>query len=127
MDRTIDPHEAVDFIFKNASSYAKAKAERVYLEEFRKTKKAILMKSCGESAVNALPDVAALLAERDTLARQLAEAQADARRYQYLRDQMWSQALTKVYALPILWCIDYRGEEGKSMDAAIDAATGTGG
>lgn len=37
-------HEAIDFIFQNAPEYAKAKAERVYLEEFRKTKKALLMK-----------------------------------------------------------------------------------
>ena len=38
-------HEAIDFIFQNAPEYANAKAERVYLEEFRKTKKALLMKS----------------------------------------------------------------------------------
>jgi hypothetical protein len=38
-------HEAIDFIFQNAPEYAKAKAERVYLEEFRKTKKALLMKA----------------------------------------------------------------------------------
>jgi hypothetical protein len=51
--RTIDPHDAVDFIYRQAPLYAKAKAERVYLEEFRKTKKALLMKSSGESAVAA--------------------------------------------------------------------------
>ena len=38
-------HEAIDFIFQKAPEYAKAKAERVYLEEFRKTKKALLMKA----------------------------------------------------------------------------------
>lgn len=37
-------HEAIDFIFHNAPEYAKAKAQRVYLEEFRKSKKALLMK-----------------------------------------------------------------------------------
>lgn len=40
----IDPQIAVDFILKNAPVYAKAKAERVYLEHFRKSKKALLMK-----------------------------------------------------------------------------------
>jgi hypothetical protein len=40
----IDPQAAVDFILKAAPVYAKAKAERVYLEHFRKSKKALLMK-----------------------------------------------------------------------------------
>lgn len=35
---------ALDFIRDNAPFYAKAKAERIYLEEFRKTKKALLMR-----------------------------------------------------------------------------------
>lgn len=49
-DRRFDPHAAVDFIITNAPKYAKAKAERVYLEEFRKTKKSLLMKQhVGES------------------------------------------------------------------------------
>ena len=38
------PYKAIDYIVANAPKYAKAKAERIYLEEFRKTKKAILMK-----------------------------------------------------------------------------------
>ena len=50
------PHQAVDFIIKKAPEYAKAKAKRVYLEEFRKSKKALLMKDAlqkGIEAVNA--------------------------------------------------------------------------
>lgn len=35
--------KALDFIRDQAPAYAKAKADRVYLEEYRKTKKAILM------------------------------------------------------------------------------------
>lgn len=35
---------ALDFLRDQAPAYAKAKAERVYLEEFRKSKKAMLMK-----------------------------------------------------------------------------------
>lgn len=38
-----DPHDAVDFIIANASKFADAKAQRVYLQEFRKSKKALLM------------------------------------------------------------------------------------
>jgi len=35
--------QALHFLRKNAEKYAKAKATRVYLQEFRKSKKAILM------------------------------------------------------------------------------------
>ena len=51
--REIDPHAAIDFILRSAPAFAQAKANRVYLEEFRKTKKALLMGLCLESAVNA--------------------------------------------------------------------------
>ena len=40
----MNANAAVDFIIRNAGDYSKAKAQRVYLEEFRKTKKALLMK-----------------------------------------------------------------------------------
>ena len=35
-------HKAIDFILTNASKFAQAKATRVQLEEYRKSKKAIL-------------------------------------------------------------------------------------
>ena len=38
------PYKAIEFILDNAPRYAQAKAQRIYLEEFRKTKKALLMK-----------------------------------------------------------------------------------
>lgn len=38
-----NPDRAVDFIIANAGKFAAAKAQRVYLEEFRKSKKALLM------------------------------------------------------------------------------------
>ena len=50
------PHQAVDFIIKKAPEFAKAKSKRVYLEEFRKSKKALLMKDAllkGIEAANA--------------------------------------------------------------------------
>ena len=39
---SIDPHEAINYMIKNAKAYAQAKAEVTYLEEFRKSKKAML-------------------------------------------------------------------------------------
>jgi hypothetical protein len=38
-----DPNKAVDFIVANAGKFAAAKAKRIYLSEFRKSKKALLM------------------------------------------------------------------------------------
>lgn len=38
-----NPNKVVEFLLKNAGKYAKAKAERIYIEEFRKSKKALLM------------------------------------------------------------------------------------
>lgn len=43
-DTEINIFRSLDFIRDNAATYAKAKSERVYLEEFRKTKKALLMR-----------------------------------------------------------------------------------
>lgn len=48
-----DPHKAVDYIIVNAKKFAKAKAERCYLEEYRKSLKAILMKRSMENAIGA--------------------------------------------------------------------------
>ena len=39
-----DPQAAVEYMLKTAPRFAKAKAQRLYLEEFRKTKKALLMR-----------------------------------------------------------------------------------
>lgn len=41
----INIFKALDFIRDQAPAYAKAKAERIFLEEFRKSKKALCMKS----------------------------------------------------------------------------------
>lgn len=50
---SLDPNKAVDYIIANAGKYAQAKAQRVYLEHFRSSKKALLMSQCVEKAVNA--------------------------------------------------------------------------
>jgi hypothetical protein len=45
MTKQIDPHEAINFMIKNAEAYAKAKANVTYLENFRKSKKAIIFQN----------------------------------------------------------------------------------
>lgn len=52
-ERVTDPNIAVDFIIKKAGEFAKAKAQRVFLEEYRKSKKALLMAACDAPAANA--------------------------------------------------------------------------
>jgi hypothetical protein len=42
---SIDPHEAINYMIKNAKAYAEAKANVTYLEQYRKSKKAILFAS----------------------------------------------------------------------------------
>jgi hypothetical protein len=53
MEREIDPHKAVDFLIANGKKAGQAKANRWYMEEYRKSLKAILMKKSMETSVNA--------------------------------------------------------------------------
>jgi hypothetical protein len=53
MERDIDPHKAVDFLIANGKKAGQAKANRWYMEEYRKSLKAILMKKSMETSVNA--------------------------------------------------------------------------
>lgn len=39
---TIDPHEAINYMIRHSAEYAQAKSQVTYLEEFRKSKKAML-------------------------------------------------------------------------------------
>lgn len=72
-----DPNRAIDFILANSGKYAKAKSQRVFLEEWRKTKKALLMKdalSKGIEAANAQEREAYAHPEYQELLKGLAEA-----------------------------------------------------
>jgi|TARA_R110000868_G_scaffold20734_6_gene87263 hypothetical protein len=53
MSEDRNPHDAVDYILLNGKKFAKAKAERRYIEEYRKSLKAILMKRSMENAIGA--------------------------------------------------------------------------
>ena len=48
-DAEIDIFRSLDFIRDNAPAFAKAKAARIYLEEFRKSKKALCMRTAEEA------------------------------------------------------------------------------
>jgi hypothetical protein len=53
MSEDRDPHKAVNYILKYAALFAKAKAERTYIEQYRKSLKGILMKRSMETAIGA--------------------------------------------------------------------------
>ena len=53
MARPIDPNVAVDYLIKESPQFAQAKAERMYLEEFRKSKKALLMQAHNDKPIGA--------------------------------------------------------------------------
>lgn len=52
-ERRIDPQRAVDYMLENSLRYAQAKANRVHIEQFRKSKKALLMSECTEKSIAA--------------------------------------------------------------------------
>ena len=62
-DYEINIFKTLDFIRDHATAYAKAKSERIYLEEYRKTKKALCMK---DAEVNKVTVISAQ--ERDAYA-----------------------------------------------------------
>ena len=53
MSERLDPQKHLRRMWENAPLLAQAKANRVYMEEYRKTLKATLMKSCGLDAIGA--------------------------------------------------------------------------
>lgn len=53
MQEEISPFKALDFIRDNAAPYAQAKANVVYMTEYRKSIKATLMASCSEKTESA--------------------------------------------------------------------------
>jgi hypothetical protein len=73
----INPEECTQLIREKAAAFGEAKAQRVYLEEFRRSKKALLMKECyamGVEAANAQEREALSDPEYHQLLRGLAAA-----------------------------------------------------
>ena len=54
MEKVIDPNEAIDFMIANAKKYAQAKANRIFVEEYRKTMKAELCKEALAAKIEAV-------------------------------------------------------------------------
>lgn len=48
----INPNKAVDYIIAQAEEFARAKSQRLHIEEFRKSKKALLMKESNAKTVS---------------------------------------------------------------------------
>ena len=85
MNRNIDPQSAVEQMWKTAPRLAKAKGELVYLEEYRKSLKAILMKASKEKT-SAAQETEAYA--HPVYIKHLAGLQAATEAYEALRWQM---------------------------------------
>lgn len=86
----IDPNKAVEFILKNSKNFSEAKSQRVYIENFLRSKKSILMSLAKSSTISgaeaeayAHPDYVTLIeglkeavAKEEMLKWQLIAAQA---------------------------------------------------
>jgi len=91
----IDPNSAIDFMIKNSEAYANAKAQVVYLTEYRKTVKALgfqrsLKNTMAEKEADAYTTV-----EYKTCVEGLKEAVAEAERLRWML--VAAQARVDVY------------------------------
>jgi hypothetical protein len=80
----INPHDAIDFMIKNAKAYAQAKANVTYLEQFRKSKKAILFANAIGNTIADKEAFAYSHPEYITLLDGLKEAVAEAERLRWM-------------------------------------------
>lgn len=81
---TIDPNEAINFMIKNAEAYAQAKANVVYLTEYRKTVKSQgILRSLKTTVVEKEAD-AYTTVEYKTCVEGLREAVAEAERLRWM-------------------------------------------
>jgi len=80
----IDPTEAINFMIKNAAAYAQAKAQVVYLTEYRKTVKAIGFQRSIKSTMADKEADAYTTVEYATCVEGLREAVAEAERLRWM-------------------------------------------
>lgn len=81
---TIDPNSAIDFMIKNSEAYALAKAQVVYLTEYRKTVKSQgILRSLKTTVVEKEAD-AYTTAEYTSCVEGLREAVAEAERLRWM-------------------------------------------
>ena len=80
----IDPNSAIDFMIKNAEAYSQAKAQVVYLTEYRKTVKAIGFQRSLKNTMAEKEADAYTTAEYATCVEGLREAVAEAERLRWM-------------------------------------------
>lgn len=83
-EQDISPFKALDFMRDNAEAYAIAKANVVYMTEYRKTIKAQLMASCSEKTESAKETYAYSHADYKRHLVALKDAVAEAERLRWL-------------------------------------------
>ena len=81
---TIDPNEAINFMIKNSEAYANAKAQVVYLTEYRKTVKAIGFQRSLKNTMAEKEADAYTTAEYTSCVEGLREAVAEAERLRWM-------------------------------------------
>lgn len=81
---TIDPNSAIDFMIKNSEAYANAKAQVVYLTEYRKTVKAIGFQRSLKNTMAEKEADAYTTAEYTSCVEGLREAVAEAERLRWM-------------------------------------------
>jgi hypothetical protein len=80
----IDPNEAINFMIKNSEAYANAKAQVVYLTEYRKTVKAIGFQRSLKNTMAEKEADAYTTAEYTSCVEGLKEAVAEAERLRWM-------------------------------------------
>lgn len=80
----IDPNEAINFMIKNSEAYANAKAQVVYLTEYRKTVKAIGFQRSLKNTMAEKEADAYTTAEYISCVEGLREAVAEAERLRWM-------------------------------------------
>jgi hypothetical protein len=69
-----DPHESINYIYKNAPEYGKAKGKVAELETYKSSLKAILMKQSYETAIGAQEREAYAHVDYQNLCKAIGEA-----------------------------------------------------
>lgn len=78
-----DPHDAIDYIYKTAPEYGKAKGRVAELEAYKSSLKAILMKQSYETAIGAQEREAYAHPDYQNLCKAIGEATEQAEIYKW--------------------------------------------
>lgn len=78
-----DPHDAIEYIYKNAPAYGAAKGRVAELEAYKNSLKAILMKQSDETAIGAQEREAYAHPDYQNLCKAIGEATQQAEIYKW--------------------------------------------